>query len=62
MTCDEFRAARMQLGMSRPELAVALGLKGDHCVKTIERIEAGSSVTGPMALAVRKLLDDTKAA
>lgn len=58
MTSDEFLAARKTLGLSRPELAVALGLKGDHCVKTIERIEGGATVTGPMALAIQKLLGD----
>jgi DNA-binding XRE family transcriptional regulator len=58
MTTDQFIAARRTLGYTRPEMAVALGLKGDHSVKTIERIEAGANITGPMALAVQKLLDD----
>lgn len=61
MTTDEFIAARLALGYSRPELAVALGLRGDHSVKTIERIEGGSNITGPMALAMQKLLDDAGA-
>ena len=60
MTTEEFIAARHALGYTRPEMAVALGLKGDHSVKTIERIEAGSTITGPMALAVQKLLDDMR--
>ncbi len=55
MTTEEFIAARQALGYSRPEMAVALGLKGDHSVKTIERIENGSIITGPMALAVQHL-------
>lgn len=58
MTTDEFVEARRKLGYSRPEMAVALGLKGDHAARTIERIEAGGSITGPMSLAVQKLLDD----
>lgn len=58
MNTEQFIAARQKLGYSRPEMAVALGLKGDHSVKTIERIEAGANITGPMALAVQKLLDD----
>ncbi len=58
MTTNEFIAARQGLGLTRPELAVALGLKGESSVRTIERIEAGANITGPMALAVQKLLDD----
>ncbi len=60
MTTQDFIAARQTLGYTRPEMAVALGLKGEHSVKTIERIEGGANITGPMALAVQKLLDDKK--
>lgn len=61
MTTDQFIAARKALGYTRPELAVALGLKGEHSVKTIERLETGANISGPMALAVQKLLDDSRA-
>lgn len=58
MNANDFIAARKQLGLSRPEMAVALRLRGDFSVKTIERIENGAPITGPMSLAVEKLLDD----
>lgn len=61
MTTEEFIAARHAMGLSRPQLAVALGLKGDHSVKTIERIEGGGPITGPMSLAMQKLLSDHNA-
>lgn len=60
MTTEEFRAARKALGMTRPEMAVALGLKGEHSVRTIERLETGGNITGPMALAVQHLLTTNK--
>lgn len=58
MTTEEFKAARKTLGLTRPEMAVALGLKGDHSVRTIERLESGGNITGPMALAVKHLLSE----
>jgi transcriptional regulator with XRE-family HTH domain len=58
MTSEQFIAARKTLGYTRPEMAVALGLRGEHSVRTIDRLETGASISGPMALAVQKLLDD----
>lgn len=57
MDTQEFIAARKQMGLSRPEMAVKLGLRGDHSVRAIETIEDGGTITGPMALAVERLLD-----
>lgn len=57
MNTAEFKRARKKLAMNTAEFAAALGL-GKHGSRTIERIEAGANITGPMALAVQKLLDD----
>lgn len=55
MTTAEFKEARKTLGMTTVGFAAALGL-GRHGKRTIERIEAGANITGPMALAVAHLL------
>lgn len=57
MTDSEFKSARLTLGLTKIEMAEALGL-GANGWRTILRIEQGSRVTGPMRLAVLKLLDD----
>lgn len=57
MDKDEFRSIRRKLGLSQSALAAALGL-GDNGVRTVQRIEGGALITGPMALAMRKLADD----
>lgn len=57
MTTAEFQAARQKLGMTHEQMAAALGLRA-HGSRTIRRIEAGGLITGPMALAVAKLMDD----
>ena len=57
MTTAEFKRARKALRMTRPQLAAALGL-GKHGDRTILRIEQGANITGPMRLAMQKLLDD----
>jgi transcriptional regulator with XRE-family HTH domain len=48
---------RKALGYNTQQFANALGLRANG-YRTIERIEAGGTVTGPMRLAVMKLLDD----
>lgn len=60
MTTEDFIAARRTLGMTRPEMAVALGLKGENSVNTIERMENGASISGPMSLAVQHLLQNRR--
>ena len=57
MTKDEAKLIRKTLGYSTAEMARALGL-GRYGSRTIERIEAGAPITGPMALAIQKLRDD----
>lgn len=57
MTKDEFKSARKSMALNTAEMARALGL-GPNGYRTIERIEAGANITGPMSLAVQKLLDD----
>ncbi len=57
MTPTEFKESRLTLGLTKIELAEALGL-GANGWRTVLRIEQGSRVTGPMRLAVLKLLDD----
>jgi DNA-binding XRE family transcriptional regulator len=54
MQTAEFKRARKQLGYNPEQMARALGL-GKHGKRTIERIEAGGTITGPMALAVEHL-------
>lgn len=61
MDAQEFIAARKQMGLSRPEMAVALGLRGDHSVSAIEKIENGAAISGPMSLAVKFLLESHRA-
>jgi DNA-binding XRE family transcriptional regulator len=56
MTKTEFREIRRALGMNTTQLAECLGL-GRHGYRTIERIEAGANITGPMRLAMLKLMD-----
>jgi len=58
MTTEEFIAARKTLGYTRPEMVVALRMKGENAVRAIEQMESGGTITGPMSLAVQKLLDD----
>lgn len=55
MTGPEFRQLRLGLGLSQNELARALGILSG---RTIQRIEKGEEVRGPLALAIRKLVDD----
>lgn len=57
MTTAEFRHARQTLGMTAEQMASALGLRS-YGARTVRRIEAGALITGPMGLAVQKLLDD----
>lgn len=59
MTTGEFKRARQSLGFTSAQFAAALGLAKNGS-RTIERIEAGANITGPMALAVQKLLDDAR--
>lgn len=59
MTPAEFKSVRLAMGYNTTQLAEALGLR-QHGKRTIERIESGSVVTGPMALAMAKLLDDAR--
>lgn len=54
MTADEFRAIRKRLGLSQAMLAERLGL-GANGARTVQRIEKGALITGPMALAIQKL-------
>lgn len=58
MTNEEFKAARETLGYNRFEMAVALRMRGDKSVDAIRRMEENGTITGPMSLAVQKLLDD----
>lgn len=58
MTTEEFKRARKLLGYTGVQMARALGLSPTNGERTIERIEAGATITGPMRLAVLKLLDD----
>lgn len=58
MNGREFKALRQELGLSQNELARALGILSG---RTIQRIEKGDEVRGPLALAIRKLADDKKA-
>jgi transcriptional regulator with XRE-family HTH domain len=55
MNGQEFRELRRKLGLSQNELARALGIMSG---RTIQRIEAGDEVRGPLALAIQKLADD----
>lgn len=55
MTPTEFKAARKTLGFTGERMATALGL-GKNGIRTVQRIEAGGVVTGPMALAIAYLL------
>jgi len=55
MTSAQFKAARKKLGMNTAEFAAALGLRANG-YRTIERIEAGGKITGPMELAILHLL------
>ena len=57
MTSAEFKQARKDLGLTAKALSAVLGL-GVHGSRTVQRIEAGGVVTGPMSLAMQKLLDD----
>lgn len=57
MTKEEFKRARKLLGYNTTQMASALGLAANGS-RTIERIETGANITGPMRLAVLKLLDD----
>jgi DNA-binding XRE family transcriptional regulator len=58
MTAAEFKRARETLGYTPQQMAAALGL-ATHGKRTIQRIEnEGATITGPMSLAVQKLLDD----
>lgn len=52
MDNEQFREARHQLGLSQAKMADALGVT----VLTVCRIEGGSKITKPMALAVQHLL------
>jgi len=53
----QVKRSRKLLGLSTAQFADALGLRANG-YRTIERIEAGASVTGPMRLAIMKLMDD----
>lgn len=55
MTPAEFKSARKKMGMTQQNLADALGL-GKNGARTVQRIEAGGIVTGPMSLAIANLL------
>ena len=58
MDTKEFIDARLEMGLTRFELAHALGLRSDDAVNSIER---GGRITGPMSLAMQKLLGDKRA-
>lgn len=53
MTTAEFRAAQKLMGVTNAILAARLGIRE----RAVERIRAGGTITGPMALAVQHLLD-----
>lgn len=57
MTSAEFKRAREAMGMSRAQLAAALGLANS---RQIQRIENGSIITGPMGLAMQHLLQNAE--
>lgn len=57
MTSGQFKAIRQRLGLSQIALADRLGL-GANGARTVQRIEAGAPITGPMALAMQKLDED----
>lgn len=59
MTASEFKKIREGLGLSQSDLATALGL-GPNGSRTVQRIEAGANITGPMALAMEKLRDECR--
>ena len=54
MTSAEFKSVRKALGLTQQGLSDALGL-GKNGARTIQRIEAGAPITGPMALAMQAL-------
>jgi predicted transcriptional regulator len=55
---DDLREARLELGYTVTELAVALRMKPESGNRTIRRIEAGDKeVTGPIAVAVEAMLE-----
>lgn len=56
MTTEDFKRARKLLGMTGTQMARALGLSPTNGERTIERIEAGGNITGPMQHAVHRLL------
>lgn len=57
MKPEDVKAARLQLGMTQPQFADALGLVGDDAVRTVRRWEAGErAIGGPAAQCIRYLL------
>jgi DNA-binding transcriptional regulator YiaG len=57
MTADEVKAARLQLGMTQPQFAAALGLVGEDAPRTVRNWETGRrAIGGPAAQCIRYLL------
>lgn len=57
MTGPELRAARETLGLTRPQLAAALGITGSRAAAGIENWEAGRrAIPAVVALAMRALV------
>jgi transcriptional regulator with XRE-family HTH domain len=56
MTAQEFLSIRKYLGLSQRELSDRLGL-GEHGNRTVQRIEKGATISGPMSLAMERLRD-----
>lgn len=56
MTADEFRAARLRLGITQAQLATALKL-GKDGKRAVQRWEAGERpISGPVQVAVEFML------
>lgn len=55
---DDLREARLELGFTVTEMALALRMKPESGNRTLRRIEAGDKeVTGPIAVAVEAMLN-----
>lgn len=59
MNPTELRQARRQLKLTQSGLASALGMTGKHSARTVRLWEReGSSVPGPVSVAVKLLVDN----
>lgn len=56
MTPDQFREARLRLGLTQSEMADRLGIDGEHRARTVRRWESGErAIPGPVALLLNSL-------